>query len=129
MSIDLWANFLFNEKLDPRILDEEDTLLLIELAQCAAEIRGPRVKPHKDKLLSREFLCEKAIDLGIDLPAIKNRHGKVAMGRGLLDAWNKVYTKRFGSTVGTASRMEAIRRDIKTRLCNQGIKGCRLKSS
>jgi hypothetical protein len=121
---DRWANFLLNEKLEPKNLpDEQDTLDLIDLAEACGKERSPSIREHKLKLESREFLVAKAMDLGIDLPAMKNKRGRVAMGRGLLNAWNKVYAKKYGSTVGTASAFEARRRDVKTKLCNEGIHG------
>lgn len=118
-NMDCWANFLMNEKLDPQSLHEDDVHNLIILAEEAGKIRRPKINMHKDKLESREFLCLMAFDLRIDLTAIKNKRGKIVMGRGLLDAWNKAYQKRFGSTVGTASAYEAKRRDVKTILSQE----------
>ena len=114
--INLWANFLANEKLRSADISEEWTMRLISLCEALAAKRSPRIASHKDKLLSRQFVCETAMDLGLDLPAIRNRRGKVAMGRGLLDAWNKTYAARHGTTHGTASDLEAKRRDIVTKL-------------
>lgn len=117
--IDLWANFLFNEKLDPNQLDPKDTLRLLELCQRLAQIRPPKINPHKSKLESRALVCETAIDMGFDLMTIKrlkNGVSKVAMGRGLLDVWNEVYKKRFGSTLGTSGESEVTRRKIVTNL-------------
>ncbi len=115
-NIDCWANFLMNEKLEPSTVGEENTPVLIYLAEKAGEIRRPNISMHKHKLESRAFLCKLAMDLGIDLPALKNNKGKMSMSRGLLDAWNKAYKEKFGSTVGTASEYEATRRDVKTDL-------------
>ena len=56
------------------------------------------------------------MDLGIDLPAMKNKRGKTSMSRGLLDIWNERQAARFGSTFGTAAKKESDRRDIKTRM-------------
>lgn len=105
-----WANFLSNEKLPI----EEVASLVME----AAQIRPPRIMMHKDKLESRDFICRLAMSLGIDLTAIKRR-GKMAMGRGLLDAWTAAYTREFGSCDGTAAAREQRRRDIKTKLRSQ----------
>ena len=88
------------------------------LCEKLAELRGPKIKMHKDKLQSRELVCEVAIANGIDLPAIKY-YGKVMMGRGLLDAWNIVYKRVFGDTIGTAGEAEVRRRNLVTKLCKE----------
>lgn len=120
--INLWANFLFNEKLDPKALTPGDTLKLMELCAKLAEIRPPCIKMHKDKIESRRLVCSTAMDLGIDLLAMKRakHHGgkKPAIGRGLLDVWNEEYAKRFGSIVGTPGQAEIIRRTIVTKMAN-----------
>jgi len=54
---------------------------------------------------------------GIDLAAMKH-NGKVAMARGMLDAWNKTYAIKYGSNMGTAGIKESIRRNVKTTLGN-----------
>lgn len=122
---DLWANFLYNERLDPDVLWPEDVMTLVKLCQEMGEIRGPKIGCYQDKLNSRRFVCEMAIAQGVDLPAIRKKKGKVAMGRGLLDMWNRVYAEIFGGIEGTVAAREAKRRDIKTRLCKAGIKGVR----
>lgn len=122
-AIDAWANFFMNEKLEPKRVGDEDGMVLVELCEALAMIRSPKHgRSHKDKLAARKLAVGIAMDLGIDLTAMKC-HGKMAMGRGLLDAWNKEYQARYGSLIGTASNMEAKRRDVKTRLCKEGIKG------
>ena len=121
-NLELWATFLLNEKLEPsRIGDAHYIMELVRLAENLAYKQGPKIRPHLQKLLSRELVCETAMDLGIYLPYVKTHKGKTAMGRGLLDAWNKVYQKRHGSTVGTAGAKEATRRDIKTKLTRVNI--------
>lgn len=112
-NVDLWANFLANEKLTPARV--EDPMLLVKLCEKLAETGGPRVKPYAAKLISRRRVVNQAMDLGIDLAALKDR-GKLIMSRGLLDIWNSEYAKRYGSNVGTAAWKEAKRRDIKTLL-------------
>ena len=113
--IDKWANFLANEKLRPSSVGEQWTMELVRLCEALAAKRGPKVSPYRAKLESRRLVCETAMDLGIDLPAIKAR-GRVAMARSLLDAWNSAYAARHGSTFGTAAAREAIRRNVVTRL-------------
>jgi hypothetical protein len=109
-NIDLWANFLANEKMTPKSVGEADTLKLIDLCKKMAETRGPIIRPYAKKLESRRFVCMTAMDMGIDLPAM-NR-----IGRGLLDAWNLSYKERHGTNYGTAAIKEAKRRDIVTKL-------------
>src|SRR6516162_3453832 len=117
--IDLWASFLANEKLEPERMEyEEEIEDMIRLAQTLAGLRSPKVRPHKERQACRRLVAATAIDLGIDLTAIKVR-GKVLMARSLLDAWNEVCTKRFGSIYGSAGYFEAKRRDIKTRLAKR----------
>jgi hypothetical protein len=116
--IDLWANFLMNEKLVTQHMDTDDVLAIIKLCEVLATKRGPKIRPYNLRLESRKLVCETAMELGIDLTAIRY-HGKVMMARGLLDAWNKAYAERYGSAVGTASKMEASRRDVKTRLAER----------
>lgn len=117
-AIDLWANFLAHEKLYPNQLQDRYVPQLIQLAEALAAKEKPKLRPYSDRIATRWLLCKTAMDLGIDLPAImtKGDYPRVAMGRGLLDVWNKAYRKRFGSTIGTASALEAKRRDVKTKL-------------
>jgi hypothetical protein len=117
--IDKWANFLANEKLRPASVGEQWTMELVRLCEALAAKRGPRVRPYLEKLASRRLVVDTAMDLGIDLPAIRGRTGRLVISRSLLDAWNLAYRERHGSTVGTASAREAKRRDIKTRLCRE----------
>ena len=115
--INLWANFLFNEKLDPKKINEEDVLDLIELCVTLSKIRRPRVRPYKDRLESRRLIVSIAMDLGIDLAGIRHKvTKKYLIGRGLLNMWNKICVERYGSIHGTQSLWEAKRRDVKTRL-------------
>jgi hypothetical protein len=118
--IDLWANFLANEKLVPDRLNPEDIQSLIRLSEALAEIQRPWISSHEVKLATRRVLCSVAMDLEIDLPAIKHKiSGKFVIGRGLLDMWLKVYQERFGDVYGTQAFKEAIRRDVKTRLSRE----------
>lgn len=112
-TIDLWANFLMNEKLSPQRVP--NPMVLVALAEKLATIRGPKVRPYKLRIESRRLVVQTAMDMGIDLAGIKH-HGKIAMARSLLDIWNEEYAKRFGSTFGTAGAKETTRRDVKTRL-------------
>lgn len=112
-NIDLWANFLANEKLTPQRVP--DPMILVRLCEELAKDGHPCIKQHKDKLESRRKVVAKAMDLSIDLTAIKCR-AKMAMGRGLLDAWNLEYQRRFGSVVGTSGEHEVKRRGVSTRL-------------
>lgn len=115
--IDLWANFLYNEKLDPDKLDADSILELIFLCEELAKKRGPKVSPYMERLASRRLVIETALDLGVDLIDLRDFWNKKhIIGRGLLDMWQKVYTERYGSTVGTRGEWEMKRRDIKTRL-------------
>lgn len=109
--INLWALFLANEKLTPRRTGQP--MVLVRLCELLAGHGGPRYRPHAARLASRRLVCETAMDAGIDLAGMKYK-GKLAMSRGLLDVWNEVYGKRYGSIVGTAGEYEAIRRDTKS---------------
>lgn len=118
-TIDLWARFLDHEKLSPKRLDDKQHIFwLIELCEILAEKSSPKYRPYKDRLLTRDLICRTAIENGMDLTKFKH-HGKLAMGRGLLDAWNKVYREIFGSTFGTVTEREVMRRDVKTRLSKE----------
>lgn len=114
-AINLWANFLANEKLTPQSIGEVNTLIIMELCQKMATVRRPNIKMHKDKIESRRFVINTAMDMNIDLMSIKKKNGKPAMGRGLLDIWNEEYEKRFGSKLGTLGEAEDIRRKIITK--------------
>lgn len=112
---DKWANFLFNEKLDPKKLDEGSVMELLHLCEVLASKRGPIIRPHAQKLISRRLVVDTALDLGIDLLAMKHK-GKCLIGRGLLDVWMVAYKERYGSTFGTLGEWEAKRRNIKIKL-------------
>lgn len=119
-NINKWANFLKNEKLDPEVLSEKDTLKLMTLAAKLAEGGPPKIGSHADKIASRRKVCIAAFDLEIDLMGMKKRkyHGgsKPAIGRGLLDVWNEEYGKRFGGTIGTLGASEVTRRTVVTKM-------------
>jgi len=107
-----WHSFLDNHKLDYN--DPKLQELCVQLA-----LRGrPKVRPHKARLESRRLVCLVAIEMGLDLTAIKHK-GKIVMSRGLLDAWNLAYKEKYGSTLGTAGSKEVTRRNIKTKLSKQ----------
>jgi hypothetical protein len=110
---DLWANFLANEKMTPKAVGPENIMILVDFCNRLAVIRGPRVTPYKLKQESRRFLCQKAMEWGIDLPAM------CKIGRGLLDAWLLVYKELFGGVYGTAAFKEAVRRNVVTRLSKE----------
>lgn len=122
---DLWMSFLANEKLTIKVLEENSPELylgvqnLVNTLTCAGAT--PKVRPHSAKLITRWTLVRTAMQLGLDLPAIKHK-GKIAMGRGLLDAWNQEYEKLFGATYGTAGAKEVKRRNIKTKLAEHRTK-------
>lgn len=116
-NIDLWARFLSNEKLVLSRMDPHWMMELVRLCEEAAKVQAPKYRPYRDRIDSREFICDLAMDLGIDLPAIKHKtKGKVLMGRGLLDAWNRVYAEKYESAYGTLSLREAKRRDVVSKL-------------
>jgi len=108
-----WANFLANEKLtDVRVpTDKLDSLIRL----LVLKKRGPKTKPHAAKLETRKYVCAIAMESGIDIAGWKH-NGKLAMGRGLLDAWNSEYQRKFGTTFGTSGAKETVRRDVKTKL-------------
>lgn len=89
--INCWANFLSNEKLTPERVGDNFDVILFLAEQLAIEGK-PNLNMHKDKLESRRRVVAKAMDYQIDLVQIKYKN-KVAMGRGLLDAWNLEYKK------------------------------------
>lgn len=123
-TIVVWGNFLVHEKLDPVVLEDRDVELVIILITELA-VRFPNPKPFKAynaRLICRDQVCNTAMDLGIDLTGMKNRKGKQAIGRGLLDSWVKEYGKRYGGTVGTVGDTEIKRREIVSRLAKQGIR-------
>jgi len=110
--IDIWANFLANHKLTPQRVPNQ--MILVQLCKKLSETgETPKYKPYHARLKSRELVCKIAMTNGIDLAAIKH-NCKVAMSRGLLDAWNKAYQEVYGSAYGTAGAKEADRRDIMT---------------
>lgn len=108
--IDLWANFLANEKLTPQRVD--DPMLLVRLCEELAKRARPKIRPYTDKLKSRALVAVTAIDLGIDLAGLKH-DGRMAMARSLLDIWNVEYAMKFGSAYGTAGWREDRRRKAK----------------
>lgn len=112
--INLWANFVMNEKLDPKTLSEKDVLVLMTICEALAADGPPKITMHPDKINSRRLLCRKAIEMGIDLTKMKRGRMKMAMGRGLLDVWNEEYGKKFGGTLGTSGAAEITRRSIVT---------------
>lgn len=117
--IDLWAGFLDHEKLGP----DRTGVNVMVLVKLCEELAKDHSEPYfyrdyKSRLQHRRWLVNKAMDLGIDLPAIKHK-GRVAMGRGLLDIWNEQYQIRYGSNVGTVSRHEVVRRTVVTKLANE----------
>lgn len=111
--INKWANFLMNDKLSPAGLKDDDVLVILDLCAKLAQIRPPKIQMHKDKIESRRLVCVTAMEAGYDLAGIK-RHGKMAMGRGLLDVWNEEYKKKFGTIFGTLGEQEVIRRGVST---------------
>ncbi len=116
--IDLWAAFLANDKLEPKRTDEAGTMTILRLCEELVKRSQPPFvfcpfRSHPDRLRHRKMVAETAMDLGIDLMAIRHK-GKPAMGRGLIDAWNAAYAERFGSTYGTAGAKEVARRTAKT---------------
>jgi hypothetical protein len=133
--INIWANFLSNEKLDPKAVSPADAVKLMDLCERLAEIQLPYRKlgdpprpaghgpSHAQVLAARRLVCNTAMDMGLDLMAIKgvtkHKAGKPIMGRGLLDVWNAVYLERFGSTVGTSGAHEVIRRKVVTKLSGE----------
>jgi hypothetical protein len=118
MSINNWANFLANEKLDPEYISSADTSRLMDLCIKLDELGyTPKISMYKHKMESRKILVKVAMSIELDLLSIKHKFtGKRLIGRGLLDMWNQVYQERFGSTIGTSGAKEAQRRDVKTKL-------------
>ncbi len=114
--IDAWGRFLSHEKLTPSRVP--DPMVLVSLCERLAQDGPPCIRMHLDTLASRTRVVKAAMDMGIDLAGIRYR-GRPAMGRGLLDAWNREYAARFGSTVGTAGEREVKRRGVKTRLAGR----------
>lgn len=115
--IDKWANFLAQHKLTPqRTGRHEDLISLAEtLAKSGA---SPAWSPYPSRLAARQSVVQTAMDLGIDLASMKHRSG-TAMDRGMLDAWNAEYLKRFGGLEGTPGAKELLRRQIVTKLANE----------
>jgi len=116
-AINLWASFLANHKLTAERTGRLDVLL--QLCELLAAKGGPKVRPHTKRQECRRLVCDTAMEAGIDLTALKHR-GRLAMSRGLLDAWNAAYAARYGSVLGTAGAREVVRRGAKTRLREQG---------
>jgi hypothetical protein len=114
--IDRWARFLEHERLDAGGLEPDDAMRLVALCERLAASGPPAFRPYPARLESRRLLVATAMAMGLDLTALRGRRGRVAMGRGLLDAWNAEYVRRYGSAFGTAGVREASRRDVKTRL-------------
>jgi hypothetical protein len=117
MSIDKWANFLKNEKLDPKNISAEWTMKLIQLCEALASIHSPKISMHKFKIESRKLVVETAMNLGIDLASIRHKMtGRYIIGRGLLDVWNQVYKERYGAIDGTRGQLIDIHRKVVTHL-------------
>lgn len=119
--LNLWANFLSQEKLTPKSIGEEGTQVLLDLTiELGKRNVLPSRRPYAARIASRRLVVIAAMDLGIDLMAItKVYDGKVAMGRGLIDVWHQVYAERFGSNFGTASWAELRRRRVVTKLSEE----------
>jgi hypothetical protein len=117
--INRWAAFLEHERLAAGSLDPEDAMRLVALCERLAAVGRPAYRPYAARLESRRLLVGTAMAMGLDLTALRGRRGKVAMGRGLLDAWNREYAARYGSAVGTAGVKESCRRDVRTRLAGE----------
>lgn len=118
--VDLWAGFLAHEKLHPDRIDGADVMDLIELCEKLALVRSPCFSPYNERLACRRLICETAMDMGFDLPSIRGGvTNKYIIGRGLLDMWNEVAKKRYGSVKGTQSLWEAKRRNVVTKLAKQ----------
>jgi len=114
----LWLSFFQHEKIDVLKVDVEWVKPLMILVHKLSEFATPKYRPYAARLETRRILCTYAMDLGIDLPAIRH-NGKVAMGRGLLDIWMDVYAKRFGSNHGTNAWAELKRRGVSTKLSKE----------
>lgn len=114
----IWAGFLEHEKLTVDSVGEENLPVLLRITDRLVELHPDPTpfRSYDDRLKCRQYICSLAMELGIDLTALKNGRSKVAMGRGLLNAWNKEYQQRFGSTIGTAGEFEVKRRTVVTRL-------------
>ena len=119
-----WANKLAHDKLRMDVVGDGARAQLIELCAELA-VRHPKVTCRVHPLHSRRQVCEVAVDLGIDLTAIKSlsrfKRGKPLIGRGLLDVWAVVLKERFGSAVGTKAWFEQKRRDIKMKLAKDHV--------
>lgn len=113
-----WNNFFENEKLIIKKLEDSDRTKLSFLIMEAAQICKPNRQIYAKRLETRDFICKLAMSMGIDLLAIKIRN-KVAMGRGLLDAWMKAYAEEYGSATYTSTEQEQKRRDIRTKLAKR----------
>lgn len=118
--INLWANFLSCERLEPKYVGEEGTEVLLDLAiELGKRGKTPSRRPYIGRIASRRLVVVAAMDLGIDLMALTTNRGKVAMGRGLIDVWHQIYAERFGSNFGTASWAELRRRRVVTKLSEE----------
>lgn len=118
-----WANKLGHDKLrlDGPVSDADRGKLVEVVAELTA--RFPDVScavSYKQRQTDRRAVCQVAMDLGIDLLAVKclglHRRGNPLIGRGLLDVWMVVLEERFGSNVGTNAKLEVIRRGVMTKL-------------
>jgi hypothetical protein len=111
--IDLWAGFLKHEKLDPKQMSPDWVLKLIGLCEELAKKGKPKYRPYAARIQTRELIVNTAMDMAIDLVNIRNKFkGRYIIGRGLLDVWNRIYEKRFGSIHGTRGELVNIHRQI-----------------
>lgn len=115
----VWAGRLAHDKMEMDKVNDQDRAKLIELvAELAKRHPEAQGQSHVHTLHFRKLVAETAMDLGIDLLAIKSmsrfKRGKPIIGRGLLDVWNEVLKQRFGSAVGTNAWREDKRRKIVT---------------
>jgi len=110
-----WSKFLEHEKLTPDRVMGVNVGRVIYLCNELARQGPPKFKPYAKRIETRRLICRTAIEMNFDLAAIKY-HGKIAMGRGLLDVWMEEYATKFGSAYGTQAWRETKRRDVKTKL-------------
>ncbi len=114
--MNLWANFLDIHYLSVGRVGNQHCQKLVLLCQELGKIERPKIRPYTARLMSRRLVCQVAMDLGIDLTAMKGKDKKMAMHRGLLDIWNQVYKEKYGDTFGTPGAKEVVRRNVKTKL-------------
>jgi len=63
-TIDIWANFLSHEKLNPKyFLDKNDFLKILDLAIALSNKARPNLMGFDNRQINRRLVCQTALDM------------------------------------------------------------------